>query len=59
MTADVILCDFKGKTWTSEKRAREQELHRQAVEIANVAFPSVFGFSDGIDAFVAPESDPA
>jgi hypothetical protein len=34
------------------------ELNRQAVEIANIAFPSVFGFSEP-DRYHAPEKDPA
>lgn len=36
----------------------EAELNRQAVEIANIAFPSVFGFSEP-DRYHAPEKDPA
>jgi len=38
----------------------KRTLEQQAVEIFSTAFPSVFGFGDGIDGmYVAPEKDPA
>lgn len=56
MTAEVIqIRDYQSR------RDRERalaELEKQAIEIANVAFPSVFGFAD-VPRYHAPEKDPA
>lgn len=65
MTAEIYqLRDYQSKKDLSRMEA---DLNRQAVEIANMAFPSVFGFGGetGIldatqaNAFHKPESEPA
>lgn len=56
---ELILADFRGKTWTSEKR-RIAEAEKMGIDVANRAFPSCFGFDpDPIATYHAPEKDPA
>lgn len=60
---DLINADFRGKTWTKDKP--KYDLNREAIQIANEAFPSViiqpeytpmkFWPSD----YRPPEKDPA
>lgn len=56
MSAEIIqIRDFQQKRDIERAYA---ELEKQAIEIANIAFPSVFDCSQA-NAFHAPEKDPA
>ena len=59
MTADLILCDFKGKTWIRERDQRLKDLNAQAIQIANECFPFVDTSPAEMVPYHAPENDPA
>jgi hypothetical protein len=62
VTAEVInIRDYQSQAAVDRaKKALEGHLNQQMVEIATLAFPSVFGVSDGIDGlYLSPEKDPA
>lgn len=62
MSAEIIeFRDYQSKSAIERARkALEEHLNQQAVEVFNYAFPSVFGFGGGVDSvYLAPEKDPA
>lgn len=54
MPADLILCDFKGKTWIRERDQRLKDLDAQAMQIINQCFPFVSDTGDTSPSEIVP-----
>ena len=61
MTAQILnFRDYQSKAAIERAhKALEDHLNREAISIANMAFPSVFGFADPPCEYLAPTQDPA